>query len=1733
MVDIATLGIEVRSDSVPQASTRLDNLSAAGKRAEGATNSLSSSFANVTKYIQAAAAAMAAWKLTQYIQEATMLSARVETLGVVMKVVGNNAGYTGAQMETFAKQVQKMGITTQESMNSLIKMAGAQMDLTKASKIARVAQDAAVIGNINSSEAFGRMIQGIRSGETEILKTIGINVQLGEAQEKYAKSLGKTTKDLTAAEKTQANMNAVLDYGKNINGAYEASLSTAGKQLLSMARYTEELKLAVGQVFLPVFTRMVWSLVDALKSSNNWMENNKSTLAAWSNAISQGYNGVLNWVYRLNTAYNLLGIAAARAWQTLNAPAALTGNQTAIDQIKNAQAYIVEASDRVRKNGVEISAIIKSRELGLTVHDRKGSLGVDEQKVIDAAKARQQQEAAQAAAQAAEKSKEAKQKAEKAAEQAMQRLKDQIFEETKNHIEEITEAQKLQADAEHAAFQDRIQEAELLDLWAKRDLEAKQKQLDAINQINAASRDLSSFTRDLDSSMIEDPYERQRKQMNDYYDDERDRIKEKMRLFKDSTEVQQNGTKALHSVEQKRIKETAEIDRQSFTGRISVIGDYASIGADLFNGLADAQNQSSRSGFEAAKAYSMGAAIMSTAAAIIGQLTGPDAWTPAAWARSVVAGVLGAIQIAKIASTSFKGGGSAPTASAGSYAYGGATTSTGLGNISKPLASISDSQTNESFDRLTSSTDNVAVAIGKLSKTMDEFKALFEEGGAGYSLATNAPGIGIANNGQDKTGIIKGLLQLDPMHNATFGTNPISGLKAAGSTLFGWGNSFKTTGGGIALEIKNGMVSADDYITQKKSGGWFSSDKKRTIYTGNAEAGDYMQSILSLFLVDINRMARTLGTRFNASEYTAERANIATAGRTPEDIAKDLEAWTLKQLQGFAMTIDGLESVVGAYDDAYAKLKLYNDALVSTNDALGLIGKSQIQGSLRNGEWLANMQQSLFGGIEGFNDAIDTYFTSMFSDQEQKVRTAAQATAQVNREFLEMNKAVPKTKEEFRNLVNGLNLMTESGAQTFASLMLVSEAFATMIDQAEEMRKAQEDLNRDAVSRLLHLNKGQSALADLYDLQISHQQELKDALEQGLDVGMLATTQQLEWADAVKQASETVSESSKKMIDDVRKALNASVDTTLSILQYKLKLQVGPGMGVSPEQAYFNTKQQFTSNTDSKQVTALAQEFLDSSRTYNASGPQFQTDLKFVLGKLDSFANVEGTISDTQKQIDLLTDIKAALGSGNDTVLTRLGSAWSALTLQVGGATDGLQAEYAKLVAVLNGKDPSGQPYDLGATLTTNAAGLINSAVAAVRTAMIPTGNNLIDKANADMAYAQINAAIEAVTRSMSPTPIDTVAPTAANRLILAAYGEIKRVMAPVDGIPLTGNTATNVAIDSALAAVRTAMITTGNRAIDTANATAANKAIDAATGAVRTAMTLTGTNAIPTGVGTTLTNAFGDVRTALNTNLTTGDNSVANLLADFNTALGNAAETTRDGLLNFVNALGAIEEYTRARSGYDSKRADIISQHQNSRINGYTASELLKNELTNNLMPSYRTLTAAGVTSIANPEDSYMVDYIQLRGVLGRLNEMVNYHMTPDLKYDVNKDRKIDQADLDIWTAISRGSMLWSSLGLPVFAAGGIATGPSIAGEGVYNEAIIPLPDGRTVPVRMQGSADNKDVVEELKEQNRLLRQIISHSAAGVKVAQAVGTKLIEQGETNNKNGKAAANAAALAKAA
>jgi len=232
-----------------------------------------SMFENIKKHwMGVTAAIVAGWyavsKAIRKASDVVLAAARYETLGIVMRVVGQNAGYTGEQMMIFQKGLEKTGIAMIEARETLSRMLQAQMNLTHATKLARIAQDAAVIGNMNSSEAFQQMIYGIQSANVRVLRTIGINVSWEQSYAKLAQRLGRTTNTLTEFEKINARTNAVLERGVTITGTYEAAMETAGKQLLSLERHFSNLRVLAGEAFTPALAEVIENITTSITGLN-------------------------------------------------------------------------------------------------------------------------------------------------------------------------------------------------------------------------------------------------------------------------------------------------------------------------------------------------------------------------------------------------------------------------------------------------------------------------------------------------------------------------------------------------------------------------------------------------------------------------------------------------------------------------------------------------------------------------------------------------------------------------------------------------------------------------------------------------------------------------------------------------------------------------------------------------------------------------------------------------------------------------------------------------------------------------------------------------------------------------------------------------------------------------------------------------------------------------------------------------------------------------------------------------------------------------------------------------------------------------------------------------------------------------------------------------------------------------------------------------------------------------
>ncbi len=158
-----------------------------------------------------------------------------------------------------------------------------------ATSLVGLAGDLSSFKNIGVDQAM-TALNGIFTGETESLKTLGVVMtQANLDAYAMANGFGKTTKDMTEAQKVQLRYAYVLNATQNAQGDFANTSDGAANSLRVMKESAKEASAEFGEALLPVITPIIQKVTDLIKWFSSLDDGQKSvivTVAALIAAIS-------------------------------------------------------------------------------------------------------------------------------------------------------------------------------------------------------------------------------------------------------------------------------------------------------------------------------------------------------------------------------------------------------------------------------------------------------------------------------------------------------------------------------------------------------------------------------------------------------------------------------------------------------------------------------------------------------------------------------------------------------------------------------------------------------------------------------------------------------------------------------------------------------------------------------------------------------------------------------------------------------------------------------------------------------------------------------------------------------------------------------------------------------------------------------------------------------------------------------------------------------------------------------------------------------------------------------------------------------------------------------------------------------------------------------------------------------------------------------------------------------
>lgn len=247
---------------------------------------------NITKAAGAAATAFASFKLFQVGKDAVMFAANVEQANVALGSIANSMGRTKIEAYKYRDSLRDINISTNSATNATAQFLKSGFPLEKLNQLGTAAQGAAISykmmtgETISSSEALDKMVRSLVTGNVTELHTLGINVMLRDILRENKVATGEAATAVDSHHRKLLMLNEVLENTAPLMDLYADSTGLAAKNISSSKRPVEELKLALGNLFLPELTAASAAFYKTVADGMKWVRENKKEMDGWRDSIS-------------------------------------------------------------------------------------------------------------------------------------------------------------------------------------------------------------------------------------------------------------------------------------------------------------------------------------------------------------------------------------------------------------------------------------------------------------------------------------------------------------------------------------------------------------------------------------------------------------------------------------------------------------------------------------------------------------------------------------------------------------------------------------------------------------------------------------------------------------------------------------------------------------------------------------------------------------------------------------------------------------------------------------------------------------------------------------------------------------------------------------------------------------------------------------------------------------------------------------------------------------------------------------------------------------------------------------------------------------------------------------------------------------------------------------------------------------------------------------------------------
>ena len=526
----------------------------------------------------------------------------------------------------------------------------------------------------------------------------------------------------------------------------------------------------------------------------------------------------------------------------------------------------------------------------------------------------------------------------------------------------------------------------------------------------------------------------------------------------------------------------------------------------------------------------------------------------------------------------------------------------------------------------------------------DVATGLFTSGLGGAGSAITSALAGVSGGGLAGLATAAGALAL-----------PIAALAAAFSLLR---IRTKKLDEGLVVTADGMNTTVESFERVKRKFLW-NSWTKTTHGSVGSEISDPIGAAVGSMEKAIIVAARTLGIGQRAFRDFAYELKVSTKGMTDAEATKAVQDAIGKLGDSFALMIPHLKRYIHEGETATEALMRLNTAMSAVKSIAHTLGLEFTMTGLR-GANAASKLVDAFGGLDAMNSATSTYYETFYSESE-RMRIASRDAARALRQI---GLTMPNTREQYRHMVDSLNLNTAAGRKAFAVLTSLASVMDFILPKVDDTTGAVDNLGNAFDKLVAKLRK--SVNKQISDILGPTKKAYNDAVNKARD-----------WRSATK-----------------------SIQDFIAGMLGKVSELTGPYAALSFNRGQFNQAVRSARNGNvnaASRLPELAANLIESvSQTSHTAAEAAVEQAKILAGMqgVSDYGNSVAAQQEAQaallkKQIDALEAIKAYDGTNVKTLeqmLARLDSVNDAIVAQGGASTNSLENQIMELIYALQGK---------------------------------------------------------------------------------------------------------------------------------------------------------------------------------------------------------------------------------------------------------------------------------------------------------------------------------------------------------------------------------------------------------------------------------------------------------------